>query len=177
MRERVVSSSVLYQIPYATWPIRAIMIAVSVFFVLAIFGWWLPRAIRLLRRLPGLSAGQAVGGFAIAVIPLLIGFGPLAVLVALIRNPVAYVTAAGVTKESVFQRSPVSFSWGEIKHVYCQLGTDGSVIQIALVATDGRRIELGNTGGVDFASMHELFHNQLGPMVVDRCERRTSLRP
>ena len=171
------SAAVLYQIPYATWPVRVVMIAVSLFFVLAIFGWWLPRAIRLLRGLPNLSAGPAVAAFAIAVIPILIGFGPLVVLVALIRNPMAYVTATGVMKESVFQRSPVTLAWREIKHVYCRLGRDGSVIQIALIAADGRRIELGNTGGVDFASMYELFHNQLGPAVVDRCERGPSDRP
>jgi hypothetical protein len=45
------------------------------------------------------------------------------------------------------------------------------VTQIALIATDGRRIELGNTGGVDFVSMYELFKNQLGPRVVSQCER------
>jgi hypothetical protein len=167
-------SHVLYQVPYATWPIRAIMAAVCVLFVLAIFGWWLPRAIRLLRNLPNLNMGQAVVGFAIAVVPIVIGFGPLLVLVALIKNPVAYVTTTGVMKESVFQNGPVSFDWNEIKHVYCRLGRDGDVIEIALVATDGRRIEFGNTGGVDFASMYELFQNQLGPAVVYRCERRPS---
>lgn len=168
------SSHVLYQIPYATWPVRAVMAAVCLILVVAIFGWWLPRAIRLLRNLPGLSVGQATAGFAVAVVPLVIGFGPLVVLIALIRNPMAYVTATGVTKESVFQRSPVSISWADTKHVYCRLGGDGGVTEIALVAADGRRIELGNTGGVDFASMYELFRNQLGPMVVHRCEHARS---
>jgi hypothetical protein len=161
---------VLYQVPYATWPVRAIMAAVSSFFVLAIFGWWLPKAIRLLRNLPSLSAGPAVAGLVIAVVPVLIGFGPLVVLIALIRNPMAYVTTTGVTKESVFQRNPVSFDWREVKHVYCRLGGDGGVTQIDLISTDGRRIELGNTGGVDFESMYALFKNQLGSMVVDQCE-------
>jgi hypothetical protein len=173
-QENLVSSHVLYQVPYATWPIRAVMVTVCLIFIVAIFGWWLPKAIRLLRNLSSLSAGHPLIGFAIAVVPVLIGFGPLVVLIALIRNPMAYVTATGVTKESVFRQSPVSLAWGEIKHVYCRLGADGGVILIAVIAADGRRIELGNTGGVDFASMYELFRNQLGPMVVDPCERAPS---
>lgn len=40
---------------------------------------------------------------------------------------------------------------------------------ISLVGIDGRQIGFGNTGGVDFESMYELFANQLGPRVVRRC--------
>jgi len=130
--------------------------AVGLFFSLAIFGWWLPRAIRGLRNLP-------------AFIPVAIGIGPLSVLFALIRNPVAYVTDTGVMQERVFHHTPVSLTWGEIAHVYCRLGRDGRVTTISLVATDGRQIGFGNTGGVDFESMHDLFANQLGPGVVGRC--------
>lgn len=165
------TSPVLYQIPYAIWPVRVLMISVCLIFVVGIFGWWLPKGIRLLRNLSSLSSGHPVLGVAIALIPVLIGFGPLIVLIALIRNPMAYVTATGVTKDSVFQQSPVSFSWADIKYVYCRLRGDGNVMSIEVVAADGRQIELGNTGGVDFASMYQLFRNQLGPMVVYRCER------
>jgi hypothetical protein len=105
----------------------------------------------------------------VAVIPVAIGFGPLTVLFALIRNPVAYVTDTGVMQERVFHRTPVSLTWGEIAHVYCRLGRDGRVTTISLVATDGRQIGFGSTGGVDFESMYELFANQLGPRVVRRC--------
>jgi hypothetical protein len=58
---------------------RAVMAGVCLVFVLAIFGWWLPKAVRLLRNIPNLSVGQAVGGVVIAVVPLVIGFGPLLV--------------------------------------------------------------------------------------------------
>jgi hypothetical protein len=75
----------------------------------------------------------------------------------------------------VFRQSPVSFAWTEVDHVYCWLGRDGRrVVQIKVVATDGRRVEFGNTGGVDFASMYELFQNQLGPVVVPRCQHGLS---
>jgi hypothetical protein len=167
-------SHVLYQVPMATWPVRLLMGAVCLLFVVGIFGWWLPRAIRLLRNLPGMSASQAGASVAVAVIPVAIGFGPLLVLIALIRNPMAYVTDAGVTQESVFHQRPVSIAWQEIDHVYCRLGRDQGVTLIRVIARDGRQIEFGNTGGVDFASMHELFQNQLGPLVVHRCERGLS---
>jgi hypothetical protein len=162
-------SHVLYQIPYATWPVRLVMGAVGLFFALAIFGWWLPRAIRGLRNLPATGGGQKMIYVAVAFIPAVIGIGPLTVLFALIRNPVAYVTDTGVMQERVFHRTPVSLTWGEIAHVYCRLGRDGRVTTISLVATDGRQIGFRNTGGVDFESMHDLFANQLGPRVVRRC--------
>jgi hypothetical protein len=165
----VVPSHVLYQIPYATWSVRLVMGAVGLFFSLAIFGWWLPRAIRGLRNLPATGGGQKMIYVAVAFIPVAIGIGPLSVLFALIRNPVAYVTDTGVMQERVFHRTPVSLAWGEIAHVYCRLGRDGRVTTISLVATDGRQIGFGNTGGVDFESMHDLFANQLGPGVVGRC--------
>jgi hypothetical protein len=145
--------------------------AVCLFFVLAIFGWWLPKAIRFLRNLPGMSWAQALGSILIAVIPILIGFGPLFVLIALLSNPMAYVTDSGVMKENVFDSGPVRLTWDQIARVYCHLGRDGAVTSITVVAADGQRIELGNTGGVDFGSMYELFQNQLGPVLVRRCER------
>jgi hypothetical protein len=160
---------VLYEIPYATWSVRLVMGVVVSLFVLAIFGWWLPRAIRTLGNLPATSGGQKMIFVVVAVVPVAIGIGPLFVLLALIRNPVAYVTDTGVMQERLIQRTPVSLTWGEIAHVYCRLGRDGGVTSISLVATDGRQIGFGNTGGVDFESMYELFANQLGTRVVHRC--------
>src|ERR1700691_59348 len=93
--------NVLYQIPYATWSVRLVMGVVASLFALAIFGWWLPRAIRLLRNLPAASGGQKIILVMVAVIPVAIGIGPLTVLFALIRNPVAYVTDTGVAQERV----------------------------------------------------------------------------
>lgn len=46
----------------------------------------------------------------VAVIPVAIGIGPLTVLFALIRNPVAYVTDTGVMQERVFHRTSVSLT-------------------------------------------------------------------
>jgi len=54
---------VRYQIPYATGSGRLVMGVVGAFFALAIFAWWLPRAIRLLRNVPATSAGQKIVDF------------------------------------------------------------------------------------------------------------------
>ncbi len=143
--------------------------AVSLF-VFFIFGWWLPQAIRVLRTQPGATRTQQMITGVVAFAPAVIGIGPLVVLIALVRNPKTYVTVSGVTQESVFHSQPLSLAWGDIAHVDCRSQSDGSIRTISLVATDRRHIELGNTGGVDFASMHELLQNQLGPAVVRQCE-------
>jgi hypothetical protein len=161
---------VLYQIPLATWPVRLIMGSACLFVLVTICVWWLPRSIRRVRNLFGTSRAQAAAGMAVAMISVAIGFGLLFLLIALIRNPQAYVTNAGVTKENVFHRKPVSFTWEEISYVYCRSENVGTISSIIVVANDGRRIDLGNTGGVDFASMYELFENQLGPTVVQNCD-------
>jgi hypothetical protein len=164
-------SHVLYEIPMAAWPIRLVMGAVCLFFVLAIFGFWLPRVIPSLFNLPRVSGGQRAAVVAIAVIPLAIGFGPLSVLMALIRNPIAYVTDAGVMKENVFSATPTRLTWAEIAHVSCHLGRDGAPRWFNLVAADGRQIGFGNTGDADFHAMHELFEDRLGPAVMQGCPR------
>jgi len=87
---------VLYEVPMATWPVRLLMIAVCGLFVLAIYGWWLPRVLPVLRNLPAMRGGQALTTVVVALLPLVIGVGPLLVLIALIRNPIAYVTDTGV---------------------------------------------------------------------------------
>jgi hypothetical protein len=168
------SGHVLYAVPMATWPVRLLMSAVCGLFVLGIYGWWLPQVLRQWRKLPAMSGGQALTTVVVAVLPLVIGVGPALVLIALLRNPIAYVTDTGVMQESVFSNSPVVFAWSQIDHVYCRLGSNGAVTTINVVAHDGRKIGFGNTGDVDFASMYELFQNQLGPAVTHRCERSMS---
>src|SRR5277367_55984 len=88
-------SHVLYEIPTATWPIRLLMGVVCALFVTGIFGWWLPRAVPKLLTLPRASASQTVVNWVLAWAPVVIGFGPLVVLISLIRNPIAYVTDTG----------------------------------------------------------------------------------
>jgi hypothetical protein len=158
---------VLYQIPMAAEQIRWIMGGVCLIFVLAVFGSWLPRVITWLQGLPRKSAVL----FALALLPVAIGFGPLVVLIALIRNPMAYVSDAGVTKESVFSQTPVSFTWAEIVHVSCSSGRGAGPRSFTLVSSDGRKIGFGNTGGVDFVSLHVFFEDRLGPVVMQGCPR------
>jgi hypothetical protein len=111
---------------------------------------------------------MAVFGIAVAMLSVVIAVAMLGLLIALIRNPQAYVTDVGVTKENVFSRQPTSLAWDEIRQVYCRGA--GAVESIEITAKDGRGISLGNTGGVDFASMYELFENQLGAAVVKTCD-------
>jgi hypothetical protein len=170
----VIPSHVLYEVPYASGQVRLIMGAAVSLFVAFIFGWWLPRAVHVLRTMRAATSTQKVVTAAVAFVPAVIGIGPLFVLAALIRNPKTYVTMSGVTQESVFQRQQVSFAWGQIARVQCRTQSDGSIRSISLIATDRRDIEMGNTGGVDFASMHELLQNQLGPAVAPQCERSQS---
>jgi hypothetical protein len=163
-------SHVLYQIPMATRPIRLLMGALCLLFVLAIFGWWTPKAIRLPRRLP--SGPQGIIAAMFAALPIAIGLGPLFVLIALIRNPTVYVTDTGVTQESVFHNSPTSFAWEEVDRVNCWSGRSGRrVVRITVIAKDGRQIQFGNAGTPEFPALQELFQNQLGPTVVHGCQR------
>lgn len=163
-------SRVLYQIPLATWPYRLVMAAACLFVVTVICGWLLPRTIQRVRNLLDTSSALAAVAVAAASILGVIGFGTLFLLIALIRNPQAYVTNTGVTKENVFCQEPKSFTWTNISQVYCRSEYPEVISSIIIVAADGRRIELGNTGGVDFASMYELFENQLGAGVVRNCD-------
>jgi hypothetical protein len=162
---------VLYQIPIATEPIRVIIGGVCLLFVLAIFGSWLPRVTRWLLGLPRKSAPRTVAILALAMIPVAIGLAPLVVLFALIRNPTAYVSDTGVMKESLFSQTPVSFTWGQIAHVSCGSGRGAGPRWFSLVSRDGRRIGLGNPGGIDFASLHVLLEDRLGPAVMESCPR------
>ena len=131
---------VLYQIPLATWPVRLIMGAACLFVLVTICVWWLPRSIRRVRNLFGKSRAQAAVGMAVAMISIsiAIGFGLLFLLIALIRNPQAYVTDTGVTKENLFHQKPVSFTWEEISHVHCRSENVGAISSIIVVAKDGR---------------------------------------
>jgi hypothetical protein len=162
-------ANVLYQIPVASWPIRLIMGAVCLLFVVGTYGWWLPRATPALLRLPRKSAGSTVVNVVLAVLPLAIGVGPLGVLFMLIRNPIAYVTDTGVMQEGNFSRTLISIPWGDVAHVYCRSQSNGVVRALSVVAADGRVVGFGNASGVDLASMYQLYQSQLGPAVVHRC--------
>lgn len=162
---------VLYQIPMAAEPVRWIMGGVCLMFALAIFGSWLPRVIPWLRNLPRKSVAQTLLLYLFALLPVAIGFGPVVVLIALIRNPMAYVSEAGVTQENVFSQTPVSLTWADIAHVSCASGHASGPRSFTLFSSDGRKIGIGNTGGVDFASLHRFLEDRLGPGVMKGCPR------
>ena len=107
---------------------------------------------------------------AVAVIPLLIGIGPLLILIALIRNPTTYVTDAGVSKENAFSAAAVSIGWPDIARVDCRSTRSGKITTIFIVANDGRRIGFRNTSA-DFTPTRELLAQRLGPAVTRNCAR------
>jgi len=163
---------VLYEIPVATVPVRLVMGGVCMLFVLAIFGWWLPRVVKYLRDRSSARNAVVIGIF---LLPVALGFAPLIILFSLIRNPITYVTDAGVMEEGVFYGQPVSFAWSDINHVDCHSTRGGSRLRsMTLVASDGRRIEIGNASGVDIYSVRELLQNQLGSAAMHYCRQ---LRP
>lgn len=165
------TAHVLYRIPFATGPIRLIIGGFCLIVMLAIYGSWLPRVARWLLGFPHKSAARTMAVMALALIPVAVGLAALIVLMALIRNPMAYVSDTGVVKESVFFKTPVSFTWEEIAHVSCGSGRGAGPRWFTLVASDGRKIGLGNPGGYDFASLHVLFEDRLGPTVMQSCPR------
>jgi hypothetical protein len=163
---------VLYQIPMATGPLRLAMIGVCLLFVLPIYFWWLPRAIKFLRdKTRTVNAVSTV----VLLLPAVIGLGPLLVLMALISNPTTYITETGVMTESAFHGKPVSFAWNEIDHVDCHSTRSGQRLRsITITGPGGRRIEIGNASGVDIYSVRELMQNQLGVAAMHHCAQ---LRP
>lgn len=159
-----------FQIPFAADPARLLIGAFAALFLLAIYGSWLPRAMRILRNLSGMSQSSAAASIAIAVTPLVIGLAPLLLAIALIRNPTTYVTDAGVSKENLFSPGSVRLGWSDIAHVYCRASRSGKVNTILLVANDGRRIGFRNTSA-DFTPVRELLAKRLGPAVARNCAR------
>ena len=160
---------VLYQIPMATGPLRLAMIGVCLLFVLPVYGWWLPRAIKFLR---GKTRTVNAVSTVILLLPAVIAIGPLLVLVALISNPTTCITETGITTESAFRRTPVSFAWNEIDHVDCYSVRGGQRLRsMTIVGPRGQRIGIGNASGVDIYSVRELLQNQLGASAMHHCNQ------
>ena len=162
----------LYEIPMATPDVRLFMGCACLLFVVGIFGWWLPRGFKYLRD-PSTSKNAVV--IVVFLLPVAIGFAPLTILIALIRNPTTFITQTGVMKQSVFQRKPVSLLWSDIDHVSCDSTRGGPRLRsIIFVGSDGERIEIGNASGVDLYSIRDLVQNQLGAKALRHCGQ---LRP
>jgi hypothetical protein len=159
----------MYEIPIATVPVRLMMGGVCTLFVLAIFGWWLPRGVKYLRDKTVPRNGLVT---VIFLLPIVIGFAPLVILVTLITNPTTFVTETGVMRESAFYGKPVSFAWNDNDHVDCHSTRGGSRLRsMTITASDGRRIEIGNASGVDLYSVRELIQNQLGAGAMHHCSQ------
>jgi hypothetical protein len=158
-----------YQIAFATEQARLLIGAFAGLFLLAIYGSWLPRAVRIFRNLSAVSEAPMVISIAVAVMPLLIGIGPLLILIALIRNPTTYVTESGISKESAFSPASMRIGWSDIAHMDCRTTRSGKVSTIFIIATDGRRIGFRNTSA-DFAPARAHLAERLGwPKVPREC--------
>lgn len=161
---------VLFRIPLAAEPYRAIIGALCLVFVLAIFGSWLPRLFDFARRLPTRGMTRVAVMTVGALLPVAAGLAPLLILAALIKNPMTYVHDAGVMKESFVFGPAQRLSWGQITSVSCRAGRGTGLGSITLTASDGRKLGMGNTGGVDFASLRTYLEDRLGPSVMNRCQ-------
>jgi hypothetical protein len=159
-----------YQIPFAAEPARLLIGAFAGLFLFAIYGSWLPRAVRILRNSSAMSGAPMVTSIAVAVMPLLIGVGPFLILIALVRNPTTYVTESGISKENIFSASSVSIGWQDVAHVDCRSSRSGRVTTIFITATDGRRIGFRNTSA-DFTATRELLVKRLEPAVTRSCAK------
>jgi hypothetical protein len=159
-----------YQIPFAADPARLLIGGFAAMFLLAIYGSWLPRAMRILHNLSGTSQSSAAASIGIAVAPLVIGLAPLLLAIALIRNPTTHVTDTGVSKENLFSPGSVSLGWSDIARVDCRSGRSGKVNTILMIANDGRRVGFRNTSA-DFAPVRELLVKRLGPAIARNCAR------
>lgn len=160
---------VLYQIPMASGPVRLLMIALCLLFVLGIYVKWLPAVVRFL------SDKTKPKNFVSAVIllvPIAVGLGPLLVLIVLIRNPTTVITETGVTSEAVFSRGLVSFTWSQIDHVDCnRTRSSYRLATLTIVGRDGQRIGIGNAAGVEIYAVRDLLQNQLGPAAMRHCSQ------
>jgi hypothetical protein len=161
---------VLFRIPLAVEPYRVIIGALCLVFVLTVFGSWLPKLFCFARRLPTRGVTRVtvmtVGG----MLPVAVGLAPLLILVALIKNPTTYVHDAGVMKQSLIFGPAQRLSWGQIASVSCRAGRGRGPGSITLVASDGRKLGMGNTRDVDFASLRTYLEDRLGPAVMNRCQ-------
>jgi hypothetical protein len=130
----------LYRIPLASDPARLIIGTICLVFVLAIFASWLPRAIRWLASLPSRSTGQRVAFMTLALIPVAIGLVPVIILVALLKNPMTYVSEEGLTKEGLLLATPVTLRFADIARVSCGAGRGPGIRWFTLVTTSTRCI-------------------------------------
>jgi hypothetical protein len=158
---------VLFRIPMATDSIRLIVGGVCLFFVLAIYGFWLPRGLRILQAK---TTKRDAVVMIVFFLPILLGLAPLGVLVALIVNPAVSVTETGVTAESAFHRK-TSLAWSEIDHVVCFSYKGRGIRLMQIVASNGKNIEIGNSSGVDLDAVRDAMLNHLGPEPMRPCPK------
>lgn len=160
---------VLYQIPFASGPVRVVVGLTCLVAVAVVFGWLFPMFLAFLRTLSSRRAMQNAVGGALFLVVLSLGLVPMIFLVASITNPKTFVTESGVVSESILHGKPKSFAWSEIDHVDCTAAREGRINSLTIVAVDGRRIAVGDFAVFDLAPLHKLLLNQLGPKVVPNC--------
>jgi hypothetical protein len=160
--------SILYEVPLATLWFRIVMGSACLLFVVGIYGFWLPKFPKFLNALPGKSLGSKIVGTIIFVVPTIIGVAPALILLGLIENQSTYVTDTGIISPSIFYRSPTVITWNQITRVTCTARNNRLINTLTIVASDGRRIQLGNAGA-SLDPIHELLTNQLGPTIVRPC--------
>jgi hypothetical protein len=161
--------NILYEVPLATLPFRIIMGSACLLFVVGIYGFWLPKFPKFLKVLPGKSLAQKIIGTIIFILPIIIGLAPAVILLGLIENQSTYITNTGVISPSLFHRTPTIITWDQITRVTCTMRHNRPITTLTIVASDNRRIQMGNAGHGDLDNIHELLTNQLGATIVRPC--------
>src|SRR5581483_9374999 len=128
---------------------------------------------KFVRGVGSRSLGQNLaGGFIWFVI---LGFLtiPRLILMALVRNPITVVSGAGVSQERLWSQEPDSIAWNQIARVSCTYSRarpfTGEVTGIVVLAADGRKIQMTNSGTAGLGPVHELFQQRLPEGVVQHC--------
>jgi hypothetical protein len=159
---------VLYAVSFASGPVRWALGTVCLVATLLIFGGLLPSLPQFLRTRSSRTPGENAFGGAVLLVVLGVGFVPVVFLIAAVTNPRTLVTDAGVTIQGLLGGEPTSVAWGEVDRVNCALERNGTVFRLTVVAADGRRIEVRNSGG-DLGPVSERLRSQLGAAVMQPC--------
>jgi hypothetical protein len=161
---------VLYEIPFFSGPVRVVVGLTCAVMATVVFGWLFPMFLAFLRTLASRTRTQNTVGGALFLVVLGLGCVPVIFLVAAITNPKSSVTDTGVVREGIFHGRSKAFAWSDVDHVECTVTREGRVNALTIIASDGRKIGVGDSAVFDLGPLHDLLLKRLGAAVVRGCE-------
>ncbi len=161
------------EIPYATGSLRLIMGGACLAFVVLSLVWTVPKIANFIHTRGTRTKGQNVGGSLIWIF--IIGFTlvPSTIFAALVKNPTTVIADEGITQENLFSSSADVIGWNEIERVSCTYVRSHpltyEVSTITVRATDGRTIQMGDSGTRILDPVYDLLQQRLPSGVVQTC--------